>query len=74
MQSPFRWRATASSANRAFWWSAMAERHAERPTPWPKRAKLAITGRNLDRVRALAKACDAEALSREQAQTGCSTC
>jgi 3-dehydroquinate dehydratase/shikimate dehydrogenase len=32
-------------------------------------AKLAITGRNLDRVRALAKACDAEALSREQAQT-----
>ena len=30
-------------------------------------AKLAITGRNLDRVRALAKACDAEPLSREQA-------
>jgi len=32
-------------------------------------AKLAITGRNLDRVRALAKACDAEPLSREQAET-----
>jgi 3-dehydroquinate dehydratase/shikimate dehydrogenase len=31
-------------------------------------AKLAITGRNLDRVRALAKACDAEPLSREHAQ------
>jgi len=31
-------------------------------------AKLSITGRNLDRVRALAKACDAEALSREQAE------
>jgi 3-dehydroquinate dehydratase / shikimate dehydrogenase len=31
-------------------------------------AKLAITGRNLDRVRALAKACDAESLSREQAE------
>jgi 3-dehydroquinate dehydratase / shikimate dehydrogenase len=31
-------------------------------------AKLAITGRNPDRVRALAKACDAEALSREQAE------
>lgn len=30
-------------------------------------AKLSITGRNLDRVRALAKACGAEALSREQA-------
>lgn len=30
-------------------------------------AKLAITGRNLDRVRALAKACDAESLTREQA-------
>lgn len=33
-------------------------------------AKLFITGRNLDRVRALAKACGAEALSREQAQAG----
>jgi 3-dehydroquinate dehydratase / shikimate dehydrogenase len=32
-------------------------------------AKLAITGRNLDRVRALAKACDAEPLSREQAES-----
>jgi 3-dehydroquinate dehydratase/shikimate dehydrogenase len=31
-------------------------------------AKLAITGRNLDRVRALAKACDAEPLSREHAE------
>jgi 3-dehydroquinate dehydratase/shikimate dehydrogenase len=31
-------------------------------------AKLSITGRNLDRVRALAKACGAEALSREQAE------
>ncbi|SRR5579884_2481787 len=31
-------------------------------------ARLAITGRNLDRVRALAKACNAEALSREQAE------
>jgi 3-dehydroquinate dehydratase/shikimate dehydrogenase len=31
-------------------------------------ARLAITGRNLDRVRALAKACDAEPLSREQAE------
>ena len=31
-------------------------------------AKLAITGRNLDRVRALAKACGAEPLSREQAE------
>jgi 3-dehydroquinate dehydratase / shikimate dehydrogenase len=31
-------------------------------------AKLAITGRNLDRVRALAKACDAEPLSREQSE------
>src|SRR5580658_8556994 len=31
-------------------------------------AKLAITGRNPDRVRALAKACDAEALSRDQAE------
>jgi 3-dehydroquinate dehydratase/shikimate dehydrogenase len=30
-------------------------------------AALAITGRNPDRVRALAKACDAEALTREQA-------
>jgi 3-dehydroquinate dehydratase/shikimate dehydrogenase len=30
-------------------------------------ATLAITGRNIDRVRALAKACDAEPLSREQA-------
>ena len=30
-------------------------------------AKVAITGRNLQRVRALAKACGAEALSREQA-------
>jgi 3-dehydroquinate dehydratase / shikimate dehydrogenase len=32
-------------------------------------AKLAITGRNPDRVRALAKACDAEPLSREQSET-----
>ncbi|MGD1097163.1 MAG: shikimate dehydrogenase [Bryobacteraceae bacterium] len=32
-------------------------------------ARLAITGRNLDRVRALAKACDAEPVSREHAQT-----
>jgi len=32
-------------------------------------AKLAITGRNLDRVRALAKACDAEPLSREQTES-----
>ena len=31
-------------------------------------AKLAITGRNPDRVRALAKACGAEPLSREQAE------
>ena len=31
-------------------------------------AKLSITGRNPDRVRALAKACGAEALSREQAE------
>ncbi|HEX5431993.1 MAG TPA: shikimate dehydrogenase, partial [Bryobacteraceae bacterium] len=31
-------------------------------------AKLAITGRNLDRVRALAAACGAEPLSREQAE------
>lgn len=30
-------------------------------------AKLAITGRNIDRVRALAKACDAEPLTPEQA-------
>ena len=30
--------------------------------------KLAVTGRNLDRVRALAKACDAEPLSREQSE------
>lgn len=30
--------------------------------------KLAVTGRNLDRVRALAAACGAEALSREQAE------
>jgi 3-dehydroquinate dehydratase/shikimate dehydrogenase len=29
-------------------------------------AKLAITGRNIDRVRALAKACDAEPLTRDQ--------
>jgi len=32
-------------------------------------AKLSITGRNLDRVRALAKASDAEPLSREQAES-----
>jgi 3-dehydroquinate dehydratase/shikimate dehydrogenase len=32
-------------------------------------AKLAITGRNLDRVRALSSACDAEPLSREQAES-----
>jgi 3-dehydroquinate dehydratase / shikimate dehydrogenase len=32
-------------------------------------AKLAITGRNPDRVRALAKACDAEPLSRDQAES-----
>ena len=31
-------------------------------------ARLAITGRNLDRVRALAKACDGEPLSRDQAE------
>jgi len=31
-------------------------------------ARLSITGRNIDRVRALAKACDAEPLSREKAQ------
>jgi 3-dehydroquinate dehydratase / shikimate dehydrogenase len=31
-------------------------------------AKLAVSGRNLDRVRALAKACGAEPLSREQAE------
>ena len=31
-------------------------------------AKLAITGRNLDRVRALASVCGAEALAREQAE------
>jgi 3-dehydroquinate dehydratase / shikimate dehydrogenase len=31
-------------------------------------ARLAVTGRNPDRVRALAKACGAEALSREQAE------
>src|SRR6266404_897428 len=31
-------------------------------------AKLAITGRNIDSVRALAKACDEESLSREQAE------
>jgi 3-dehydroquinate dehydratase / shikimate dehydrogenase len=33
-------------------------------------AKLSITGRNPDRVRALAKACGAEPLSREQAEAG----
>jgi 3-dehydroquinate dehydratase / shikimate dehydrogenase len=33
-------------------------------------AKLSIVGRNPDRVRALAKACDAEAVSREQAEAG----
>ncbi len=33
-------------------------------------AKLSITGRNADRVRALAKACDAEPLTREQAEAG----
>ncbi len=32
-------------------------------------AKLAVTGRNLDRVRALANACGAEALSKEQAES-----
>jgi 3-dehydroquinate dehydratase/shikimate dehydrogenase len=32
-------------------------------------AKLAITGRNPDRVRALAKACDAEPLSRDQTES-----
>jgi len=32
-------------------------------------AKLSITGRNPDRIRALAKACDAEPLSREQAES-----
>jgi 3-dehydroquinate dehydratase/shikimate dehydrogenase len=32
-------------------------------------ANLSITGRNLDRVRALAKACDAEPVSREQAES-----
>lgn len=32
-------------------------------------AKVAITGRNADRVRALAKVCNAEALSREQLDT-----
>src|SRR6204780_212941 len=32
------------------------------------RARVAITGRNVDRVRALAKACGAEPLSREQAE------
>src|SRR5579871_5827060 len=32
-------------------------------------SKLSITGRNIDRVRALAKACDAEPLSREQAES-----
>src|SRR5579871_6694010 len=32
-------------------------------------AKLSITGRNLDRVRALAKACDAEPLSRDQVES-----
>ena len=32
-------------------------------------ARLAITGRNLDRVRALAAACGAEPLAREQAET-----
>ena len=31
-------------------------------------AKVAFTGRNLDRVRAIAKTCDAEPLSREQAE------
>lgn len=31
-------------------------------------AKLAITGRNIDRVRVLARACNAELLTREQAQ------
>src|SRR4029078_3976313 len=31
-------------------------------------SKLAVTGRNLDRVRALASTCGAEALSRDQAQ------
>jgi 3-dehydroquinate dehydratase/shikimate dehydrogenase len=31
-------------------------------------AKIAFTGRNLDRVRAIAKTCDAEPLSREQAE------
>ena len=32
-------------------------------------AKLSITGRNIDRVRALAKACDAEPLSHDQAES-----
>lgn len=32
-------------------------------------AKISFTGRNLDRVRALAKVCDAEPLSREQAES-----
>jgi 3-dehydroquinate dehydratase/shikimate dehydrogenase len=32
-------------------------------------AKLAITGRNIDRVRVLAKACNAELLTREQAES-----
>jgi 3-dehydroquinate dehydratase/shikimate dehydrogenase len=33
-------------------------------------AKVSICGRNMDRVRALAKACDGEPLSREQAEAG----
>jgi 3-dehydroquinate dehydratase / shikimate dehydrogenase len=33
-------------------------------------AKLSIVGRNPDRVRALAKSCDAEPLTREQAECG----
>ena len=39
----------------------MAEPPAAPPMPWPEAgAKLAITGRNLDRVRVLARAVGAE--------------
>ena len=61
--------ATCGWQSRRCWWWATEARLAARPTRWRAAgAKLAITGRNLDRVRALAKACDAEPLSREQAE------
>ena len=65
--SPSHSPASCGFRNRPFLWWATEARRAARPMRWwSSGANVSIVGRNPDRVRALAQACGAEPLLREQ--------